>query len=197
MKTKSIFGFKSYVYLIGYDTTVKIGKSNDVNARLSNLQTANPVELHIIGVMGCKSETDALELESFLHEKYSKDNLRGEWFYLPESEQEHILATYGHPVTSIPSEDILSGLKELSSGAFKLLIYYYGRDYRFDWSSTECVPELKLSSRQLKLYRNELMYSGYLLVISGDLLDMLYLGKATVCEFKETFPSVSEQIVMQ
>jgi hypothetical protein len=71
---------KSYVYLIkaknGY---VKIGISNDVSVRMSQLRTASPIELELVDhfhVPGAK------EIESQLHQEYSESHDHNEWFDL-------------------------------------------------------------------------------------------------------------------
>ena len=54
---------------------IKIGQSSDLDGafeRLKSCQTGNPRELSIVGV------TNLLEKE--LHERFSNDHVRGEWF---------------------------------------------------------------------------------------------------------------------
>jgi len=72
----------SYVYLIldKKSEAVKIGKANNVDERLSSLQTGNPNELIILHQIKCNSEDLAFILEKDYHNKFSHLNLHGEWF---------------------------------------------------------------------------------------------------------------------
>lgn len=72
-----------YVYFIETATKpklIKIGKSNDVDARLAQLQTACPVPLSVRHVITCDSETNAFEVEKLLHSVFSSLRTNGEWF---------------------------------------------------------------------------------------------------------------------
>jgi len=73
---------KSYVYAILDESNdcIKIGKANDVNSRLGDLQVGNPNPLKLVGLIECKSESFAYRVEKSIHENYSKFHIRGEWF---------------------------------------------------------------------------------------------------------------------
>jgi hypothetical protein len=73
---------KSYVYLIldQQSRAVKIGKSNDINSRMIELQTGNPNELKLIRYIECSTEEQAIYLENTLHIKYKDLQRKGEWF---------------------------------------------------------------------------------------------------------------------
>lgn len=73
----------SNIYFISDGEFIKIGKSNNVNRRLRELQTANPRELKLLKVIECKNETAAFELEVFLHKILQSTHQNGEWYYLP------------------------------------------------------------------------------------------------------------------
>lgn len=78
---------KGFVYLIN-DTdkgnAYKIGVTkNIVNERRRELQTGNPSELVIVNFY----ETDyPYKIESMLHRKYNKSNIKNEWFELTDDE---------------------------------------------------------------------------------------------------------------
>lgn len=59
---------------------IKIGVADNVDRRLSELQTANHAELTVISIMPCESKQRAYTLEKRLHSAFSKENIRGEWF---------------------------------------------------------------------------------------------------------------------
>jgi len=62
--------------------TVKIGKTglNNSPQRLKQLQTGNPNELTLLKTISTKTHADAFKLEKELHQKYSANHYRGEWF---------------------------------------------------------------------------------------------------------------------
>ena len=72
----------SYVYIIqaGNLGPYKIGKANNVEKRIKQLQTANPIALKERLVIHCKSEQHAFSIESQLHNCFKSYRLEGEWF---------------------------------------------------------------------------------------------------------------------
>lgn len=73
----------SNVYFISDGEFIKIGKSNNVERRLLELQTANPRKLKLLNTIKCENETSAFALESFLHSILQSVHQNGEWFHLP------------------------------------------------------------------------------------------------------------------
>ena len=71
---------KWFVYLIADDRFVKIGKANNPQKRLKELQTGNPIELKICALIPCANESKAYDLEGALHRAYRDYRLSGEWF---------------------------------------------------------------------------------------------------------------------
>jgi hypothetical protein len=71
-----------YVYIIRQGLTgyTKIGITNTLDARLAELQVANPTRLEINYVIDCACFDDALKVERMLHERYKSKRLQGEWF---------------------------------------------------------------------------------------------------------------------
>lgn len=70
----------SFVYFIAMGNWTKIGKADDVQKRMANLQSATPVELHL---MASIPTTQPLKLEAALHEHLKQYRLGGEWFDIP------------------------------------------------------------------------------------------------------------------
>ena len=72
----------SYVYFILDEKSkaIKIGKSINIDERLSDLQTGNPNLLTVKHTIKCVSEYDSFSLETELHKKFEKYRLVGEWF---------------------------------------------------------------------------------------------------------------------
>lgn len=81
---------------------VKIGIAADPQHRLRELQVGSPFELSIK-----KTETphDAKEVERFLHNRFRKYHLRGEWFAIPEDQRDFEIPTHinsaGEPNTPV------------------------------------------------------------------------------------------------
>ena len=69
-----------YFALDEESNALKIGKADDVDDRLSSLQTGNPNPLIILHTIKCRSDWHALDLEKKLHERFDALHIRGEWF---------------------------------------------------------------------------------------------------------------------
>ena len=69
-----------YFALDEESNALKIGKADDVDDRLSTLQTGNPNPLIILYTIKCRSDWHALDLEKKLHERFDALHIRGEWF---------------------------------------------------------------------------------------------------------------------
>jgi len=76
----------SYVYFVldRISNSIKIGKANDIEIRMSDLQVGNPNPLELIHYIKCSSSKHSILLEGQLHSKYEKLHLRGEWFRYDE-----------------------------------------------------------------------------------------------------------------
>ncbi len=177
-------GTKSYVYLIGFEDKIKIGKSNNPSNRLSMLQTGIPNKLNIYGLIGCNSEVEALTLEAELHKTYKHLHIRGEWFTLNSIEVECILkANEDMTFIEIPQTEIVEAMKDLSNGAYKLLMYYYSRRDGWRFIDANIAIAIDSSERQVKKFRKELIDKQYLLVQKGQ-VDVYFIGKLAVDKFK-------------
>jgi predicted GIY-YIG superfamily endonuclease len=69
-----------YLYIIQMKATdyFKIGVSNNLNKRLSTLQTGNPIKLYIVRYY--LIYTDANRLEKLIHNYFSEYHIHLEWF---------------------------------------------------------------------------------------------------------------------
>ncbi len=132
----------SSVYFIraGTDGPIKIGYSaRDINERLSQLQTGNPEELCLIGLV---SGTE--DFEKRLHRRFRAHHIRGEWFR-PDPEILAFIAGRAAPVAlgatcvhdwrPVRGEVLMyrcracerKGRKSLKTG----VIHAYGREKRY------------------------------------------------------------------
>ena len=71
------------VYFVKAGDFIKIGYTCDVQARMSQIQTSNPNEVDLLFTV---KTDDARKLEQDLHNKYRKQNVRGEWFQLTQEQ---------------------------------------------------------------------------------------------------------------
>lgn len=67
----------SFAYLVRSGKAVKIGESDNVERRVSDLQKANPVQIELVAAL-----RGGLILESVMHERFSRHRIHGEWFRL-------------------------------------------------------------------------------------------------------------------
>jgi hypothetical protein len=73
-----------YVYIISYGDKVKIGRSINPESRLKSLQK---MSFDLLDMIYCENETADIN-ESVLHERFSADRLKGEFFnYTPDIKQ--------------------------------------------------------------------------------------------------------------
>lgn len=95
----------SCVYLIWQDGTshYKIGKADKPAKRLKDLQTGHSGKLHLVAQMECK---DALRKEVYLHQKYRKFRVNGEWFNIPPTALHQVFAEFQFHVQETPDECI-------------------------------------------------------------------------------------------
>jgi len=83
-------------------------------------------------------------------------------------------------MASIPQKEITSGLKELSSGAYRLLTYLYSRGDNWIFSEKNTAIALATSPRQVAKYRRELIELGYLHIERAETVDLFFVGKGAV-----------------
>jgi len=80
--------YKGGVYFI-YDSVkkaVKIGFTNELPKRLSDIQVGNSTELEVLEFIRCESAAAAELFESQLHATFEHLYIRGEWFEYKEEE---------------------------------------------------------------------------------------------------------------
>jgi hypothetical protein len=82
----------------------------------------------------------------------------------------------------IPQQEIIGAMKELSSGAYKLLMYYYSRRDGWEFIDENIANAIGTSPRQVKKFRKELIDTKYLLIQKGS-IDVYFIGKLSVEKF--------------
>jgi len=86
--------YKGGVYFVHdkKNNALKIGKTDTLTKRLSDLQVGNPNTLVVLQFIRCESSTAAELLESQLHKTFEHLSIRGEWFIYEEREFEQLFA---------------------------------------------------------------------------------------------------------
>lgn len=82
----------------------------------------------------------------------------------------------------IPQAEITQAMKELSSTAFKLLMYYYSRNDGWIFKDENIAKAIDSTERMVKKHRKELIDAGYLLIQKGQ-VDVYFVGKGAVEQF--------------
>ena len=84
----------SYVYFILDEKSkaIKIGKANNIEQRLSDLQTGNPNILNVIYQIECRSEEHSFFIEKKYHKQLREFHINGEWFDYDETTFEKIFS---------------------------------------------------------------------------------------------------------
>jgi len=75
---------KVYFILDETSNAVKIGKANDIQQRISDLQTGNPNQLKLIYYIDCNSVEHSFVTEKKYHRKFQHLHISGEWFKYEE-----------------------------------------------------------------------------------------------------------------
>jgi len=82
----------------------------------------------------------------------------------------------------IPQAEITTAMKDLSSTAFKLLMYYYSRNDGWEFKDTNIATAIDSTERMVKKHRKELIDTGYLLIQKGQ-VDVYFVGRGAVEQF--------------
>lgn len=91
-----------------------------------------------------------------------------------------------------PTYEVLESMKELSSGAFKLLMYYYSKSTGWEFNDESIADTVGVSVDTMKRLRKELMDKDYLYIESSKNTDMYFVGKRAVREWK--YPPDEEEL---
>jgi hypothetical protein len=85
----------NFVYLIrelGSDF-YKIGRTNNIQQRLSTLQTGNPRQLILVDIIHCLTKQQSSNIEKVLHRTLLELHTKGEWF-LDDDKELSIVDTF-------------------------------------------------------------------------------------------------------
>ncbi len=71
---------------------VKIGRTNNIYARLSKFKVHSPVDIRLWLVIACHTKEDAINKEKELHDKFTSFRIKGEWFMIVREIEEYVLS---------------------------------------------------------------------------------------------------------
>lgn len=84
----------------------------------------------------------------------------------------------------IPADELLTGIKDLSNGAYQLLMYYYTKGDGWEFEDKEMSESINTSIRMVRQYRRELIDKKYLMIMKGT-VDVYFIGRQAVLDFEE------------
>ena len=82
---------------------IKIGRTNSLKRRMSELQTGNPIQLRLLGYIETKADAS---LEAQLHREFHQKRRSGEWFDIVAEEIVPFLLSAG-AAAYVPPEDAI------------------------------------------------------------------------------------------
>lgn len=92
----------------------------------------------------------------------------------------------------IPTHEALTAMKDLSTGAFKLLIYYYSKSTGWNFDDKEIAEALEVTEKRVKELRKELVDKDYLLIEKGGHIDNYFIGRQAVMAWKNPDAKTAE-----
>jgi hypothetical protein len=111
---------KALVYLITDGIYTKIGKGNDPEKRVIDLQRGSPNKLSVLGTLEYPTDAEALAAEYKLQQTYKHQQVLGEWFLLTtyeiakilngRSDMFHRVITKDTEIATFLKEQIASGI---------------------------------------------------------------------------------------
>jgi len=90
-------------------------------------------------------------------------------------------------MAQIPADELVTSQKDLSNGAYKLLMYYYSKGKNWDWVDEKMADDMGISIRMLREYRMELVNKDYLFIVKG-VIDNVFIGRQAVMDWKSPSP---------
>lgn len=83
----------------------------------------------------------------------------------------------------ISTREALTAMKDLSSGAFKLLIYYNSKSTGWDFQNSEIADTIGVSERRLVILTKELIDKRYLYITKSSDLTVYFIGRQQVMDW--------------
>jgi len=84
----------AYVYFIRAGIYTKIGVANNIQRRMEQLQTGNPLELRLACSVQMPSIKSAFYFEKLLHDEFMDKHKHGEWFFIKEAKVKDVISKF-------------------------------------------------------------------------------------------------------
>ena len=91
----------------------------------------------------------------------------------------------GKMMTHLPQDEAISAMRELSQGAYKLLVYHYSKLDGWIFNDKTIAEDINIpNERAVKKYRRELISKEYL-AIRGKNPEVYLVGRQAVRDFEK------------
>lgn len=90
----------------------------------------------------------------------------------------------GSHTCRIPTDEALDAMKDLTSGAYKLLIYYYSKSTGWKFEDSQIADTMGVSVKTVGDLKRELIAKNYLWIEKGRSLDNYFIGRRAVAAWK-------------
>ena len=140
-----------YFIQAGENGPIKIGRSNDVEKRLKQLQTASAEKLKILWVYDADNDK---ETEIELHEELKSERINGEWFK-PSEQVFFIINNHCDDLRLIDffnSDTSINLIERLGIISFQIL----SRDQRYSFDLNTNTGELILNGNNNSTHKNDI-----------------------------------------
>ncbi|PHR55944.1 MAG: hypothetical protein COA43_14590 [Robiginitomaculum sp.] len=84
----------AYVYFIRAGIYTKIGVAKNIQRRMEQLQTGNPLELRLTCSIQMSSIKSAFYFERLLHDELMDKHKHGEWFFIKDTKVKDIISKF-------------------------------------------------------------------------------------------------------
>jgi len=187
-------------FIYARDTLVYIGKTTNIKKRLAShtsmhsgrgykfLEVPNLSDMAILELV----YIDKLKPTENSQDKFKSTGTLGiavpAYTHLPMLYLSTTITSRDEYMAQIPQRELTEAMKDLSNGAYKLLMYYYSRNDGWVFIDENIASAISSSVRQVKKFRKELVDEKYLLIQKGQ-VDVYFIGRMAVHQFiTDTYP---------
>lgn len=81
-----------HLYVIHMEGHYKIGHTQNIEGRLSSIQTGSPFKADLLFSWGYNTSSESRGIEKQLHNRFSQQRVRGEWFKLSGEDLDELIS---------------------------------------------------------------------------------------------------------
>ena len=104
--------------------------------------------------------------------------------YLMSTTKDLIMHSVAQHTCRIPVDEAISAMSDLSSGAYKLLIYYYSKSTGWNFNDNAIADSIGVTARRLQELHKELKDKKYLLIVKGK-INNYFVGRKAVMQWTD------------